>query len=91
MSDAVAIRAAIMKYAEAVRVQRSAERAAQRHTDAAVAARERRQELWREVKRLSPIRGVYRVASSGQHEEGLLIGDGDYPEVFSMYDAHEKS
>ena len=79
----------IMRYAEAVREQRRIEKLAAETQRAAETARDTRQEIWRTLKALKPTAGVYRVGRvSATHEEGLLIGTGDYPEVFPMFDAH---
>jgi di/tripeptidase len=79
---------AIEAYAAAVR----AEKAAAAAYDAALKrrdeTRDRRQELWREVKARTTIpHGIYRLKSSTHYDwaEGLLIGSGDYPDVLPMF------
>jgi len=72
---------------------RASRRAAKADKDAELAkiaafnARHAAQEAWRAVKAQNPTHGMYRVGESFE-DEGILVSNGDYPEVFPMFNAN---
>lgn len=80
----------VAAYAEAVRDVARKQKASNEAAAAYQCAVQARQDAWRAIairrnERTLP-KGVYRVARRGPHEEGVLVGDGDYPELFPMYE-----